>query len=205
MKIIQHRLLGADGRPYPYRPSANTGGPIRPEFLVFHYTAGASIEGAVTQLTRKGTGVSAHLVIGRDGRIIQLVPFDTMAWHAGRSSWQGLTGLNRYSLGIELVNAGRLLKEEGGWRTWFGTEIPPEEVLVAAHRHDPRPAGWHRYSEAQLAAALQVAEVLMDHYRLKDLLGHDDIAPGRKQDPGPAFPMAEFRRRLLKRPDPEAD
>lgn len=196
MYIRRHRLWQDSGESYPYQPSPNRGGKVKPQFLVMHYTAGGNAAGAIAHLTREASKASAHVVIGRDGAITQLVPFDTVAWHAGKSAWQGLTGLNRYSLGIELVNAGRLSRQEGRWLTWYGAEIPEEEVLVAVHQHETVPAGWQRYTASQLEAAWRLADLLVRQYGLQDILGHDDIAPGRKQDPGPAFPLQEFRHRL---------
>jgi N-acetylmuramoyl-L-alanine amidase len=162
-----------------------------------HYTAGASAAGAIAHLTRRASRASAHVVIARDGSITQLVPFDRVAWHAGVSSWNGRSGLNRYSLGLELDNAGRLQRRGGLWQTWFGAEIPEEEVVVAVHQHEAEAAGWHRYPAVQLEAAFRLAELLINSYGFQDILGHDDIAPGRKQDPGPAFPLEDFRRRLF--------
>jgi len=109
MKIIRHRLRKDDGNPYPFVPSPNKGGKAEPKYLVMHYTATPDLEVAIRSLINPKRKASAHLVIGRDGSITQLVPFDRVAWHAGASSWDGLKGLNRYSLGIELENAGKLL------------------------------------------------------------------------------------------------
>ena len=75
-----------------------------------------------------------------------------------------------------------------------------EEVALAVHHNDPPdtpPGGWHAYTEAQLAVTLDVCLTLVHHYALIDVLGHDDIAPLRKRDPGPAFPMASVRARVL--------
>ena len=85
---------------------------------------------------------------------------------------------------------------------------PDDDVLVANHKHDrpgTPPIGWHEYGEEQLEVAAQVGLLLMEKYALKDVLGHEDIAPGRKSDPGPAFPMASFRARLMGRADDEVE
>jgi N-acetylmuramoyl-L-alanine amidase len=116
MKINDHRLLNDDGTPVPFAPSPNMGGEVQHEYLVMHFTAGRSAEESIDWLTKEEAKASAHVVIGRDGSITQLVPFDRVAWHAGASSWEGLQGLNKYSLGIELDNAGRLTRQGNGWR-----------------------------------------------------------------------------------------
>jgi N-acetylmuramoyl-L-alanine amidase len=209
MKIQNHRLIADDGSPVTYRESPNRGGTLVPDYLVMHYTAGSSAEGAISWLTNPAARASAHLVIGRDGRITQLVPFNRVAWHAGQSQWAGLSGLNGYSIGIELDNAGHLERAGGRWISAASKRAYAEEdVLVANHKHD-RPgtpaSGWHEYSEAQIDAALAVGLALMDKYALKDVLGHEDIAPGRKADPGPAFALASFRARLMGRLDDAAE
>jgi N-acetylmuramoyl-L-alanine amidase len=201
MKIIRHRLHQDDGTPYAFRTSPNKGGKVEHEYLVMHYTAGRDAESTIRTLTDSKYKASAHLVISRDGAITQLVPFDTAAWHAGISSWEGREGLNRLSLGIELDNAGALTRHGARWRAWFGAEYDDEEVIEAAHKHDTTPRGWHLYTPEQLDATLDVATLLVARYGLRDVVGHDDIAPGRKTDPGPAFPMQSFRARVLGRAD----
>lgn len=201
MKILRHRAANDDGTAIEYQASPNQGGRMRPEYLVMHYTAGSSLRESVDWLCRRESRASAHVVIGRDGRIVQLVPFDRVAWHAGASSWEGRHGLNQCSIGIELDNAGRLQRQGHRWRAWFGGLYDPDEVIEAVHRHESAPAGWHIFPEAQLAAALSLAARLVEHYDLRDVLGHDDISPGRKADPGPAFPMASFRSRIFGRRD----
>lgn len=203
MKILRHRLHHDDGSPHEWRPSPNHGGKLEHEYLVIHYTAGRSLRESVDWLARKESKASAHVVIGRDGTIVQQVAFDTIAWHAGASSWEGRTGLNRWSIGIELDNAGRLTRQGERWRAWFGELYEPEDVLEATHKHESAPAGWHIYSSIQLAAALELSSLLVDRYGLLDVVGHDDISPGRKSDPGPAFPMASFRSRIFGRREEE--
>lgn len=199
MRIVRHRLQHSDGTPVDYRASPNRGGQLQHKYLVMHYTAGRNLEGAVQTLIDPNVKVSAHLVIGRDGTIVQLVPFDKVAWHAGRSRWHGLKGLNKYSIGIELDNAGRLELQNGEWRSWFQKVYPAQEVYQAPHKHETVESGWHSYSEKQIETVLQASQVLAKHYGLTDILGHDDIAPGRKSDPGPAFPMESLRGSVLGR------
>lgn len=135
---------------------------------------------------------SAHLVIGRNGRIVQMVAFNRRAWHAGICRWGDIEGLNAYAIGIELDNAGRLQRRgDGAWvHPASGRVLPASEVIEAQHKAEARPAGWHAYTKAQLRAAAAAARALHDRYGFIDVLSHDDIAPGRKVDPGPAFPMA---------------
>ena len=76
--------------------------------IVLHYTAGTSAESSALFLTRPDVSASAHVVIGREGEVFQLVPFNIEAWHAGKSWDAGRGGLNRYSIGIELDNLGKL-------------------------------------------------------------------------------------------------
>jgi len=207
MIVIDDRLCKDDGTPYPFVKSPNTSGRMRSiDYLVMHYTAGSSAESAVRTLTSRRAKASAHLVIGRDGSITQLVPFNIVAWHAGRSSWLSVKGLNKYSIGIELDNTGPLTKSGGVWKTWFGASVDDAEVLEAAHKNNPSHfCGWQLYTPEQLAVSLEVAEALEDHYNFKDILGHDDIAPRRKTDPGPAFPIDHFRSRLFGRGDDEEE
>jgi N-acetylmuramoyl-L-alanine amidase len=209
MKINNHRLVRADGTPMPFVATVNMGSVMQSEYLIIHYTAGSSAEGAISWFCNPQAKVSAHLVIGRDGNITQVVPFNRIAWHAGKSQWDARSGLNNFSIGIELDNAGKLERVGSRWiSSATKRAYPDDDVLVANHRHDPAgtpPSGWHEYTEAQMEAALAVGSLLMQRYQLKDVLGHEDIAPGRKTDPGPAFPLRSFRSRLLGRRDDEAE
>lgn len=199
MKVVRHRLFQSDDTAYDWRASPNHGGRLDPEYLVMHYTAGASLDESVSWLAQKASKASAHVTIGRDGRIVQQVPFDTVAWHAGASVWEGHVGLNRNSIGIELDNAGRLVHQGNKWRAWFGKLYDADEVLEATHKHESSPSGWHLYTPVQLEVALELATFLVQRYHLKDVIGHEDISPGRKADPGPAFPLESFRSRVLGR------
>ena len=199
MKISRHKLQTDEGEAYPWVPSPHRGGKLEPLYLVMHYTAGRSVDESVRWMANPASKASAHVVVGRDGSIVQQVPFDTVAWHAGASRWEGRSGLNRYSIGIELDNAGRLVRQGERWRAWFGQLYEDDDVIVATHKNESQPAGWHAFTPAQLDAALELAALLVDRYALRDIIGHDDIAPGRKSDPGPAFPMASFRARIMGR------
>lgn len=209
MKIQNHRLIADDGTPIRYVETPNKGGLMTAEYLIMHYTAGSSAEGSVSWMCNPAAKAAAHLVIGRDGSLTQLASFNRVTWHAGKSEWEGRSGLNGFSIGIELDNAGKLERVGSRWISAVSKRAyADDDVLVANHKHDrpgTPPIGWHEYSEVQLEVAAQVGLLLMEKYSLKDVLGHEDIAPGRKSDPGPAFPMGSFRARLMGRADDEVE
>jgi N-acetylmuramoyl-L-alanine amidase len=193
MKIINHLLYFDDGSQVRFVRSPNFAPGIQPEYVVMHYTAGPSVKAAVNTLISKSAQVSSHLVIGRDGSIVQLVPFNMVAWHAGVSSWEGRSSLNNFSFGIELDNNGRLSRTGSKWSSIFKQIIPDAQLIVAKHKNGRGPFGWQTYTDAQLATAVEACRALFLAYQLRDVMGHDDIAPQRKSDPGPAFPMDSFR------------
>jgi N-acetylmuramoyl-L-alanine amidase len=121
------------------------------------------------------------------------VDFNRRAWHAGESSWKGVDGLNSCSIGIELDGFGFLGSTGPGRWKFRNTSIPDNEVVVARHKFGSPNGGWPKYPQKQLEVALELARLLVKTYRLEDVIGHEDISPGRKQDPGPAFDMAGFR------------
>jgi N-acetylmuramoyl-L-alanine amidase len=200
MRVVNHRLNDDTDNPVRFEETPNKSGTISPRFLIIHYTAGRSLESSVSWFKNPEATASAHLVIGRDGEIVQMVPFNKKAWHAGKSRWGDVIGLNNHSIGIELDNAGELTrKASGGWKAWFGGHYDEDEVVVARHKNDPptaEPSGWHDYPEAQLQALMDVAAALQAKYKFEAVLGHDDIAPLRKRDPGPAFPMTALKSRV---------
>ncbi len=177
------------------------GGPIVPIYLVIHYTAGSSGESSVSHFMQPDAKASAHVVIDRSGKIWQLVPFRISAWHAGISAWAGRQSLNGFSIGIELDNAGRLTRFGSSYQAWFGRTYPESQVVHARHKNEAVDAYWHAYTEAQLLRLLELSRLLVSTYRLIDVVGHDDIAPGRKSDPGPAFAIGSFRAALFGRGD----
>ena len=203
MKIIRHRLHEDGGAPVPFKRSPNQGGAYQAKYLIIHYTAGASAESSIRALSNPERKVSAHLVIGRDGAITQLVPFNRIAFHAGKSKWHGLSGLNRHSIGIELDNAGAMERQNGVWKSWFKRAYDDDVVIEAVHRHESESRGWHVFTEDQITATVEASQAIMRHYGLLDVLGHDDISPGRKTDPGPAFPMDSFRAAVIGRDEDE--
>ena len=206
MRILNHRLCGDDKKALDFRRSPNqSSGTITPEYLVMHYTAGGSASSSINWLLNKQAKASAHLVISREGAITQLVAFNRKAWHAGQSQWEGRRYVNGFSIGVELANYGRLSGEPGRWRTTWGKRIDDDDVVVLPHPYDGKECGWQPYTEEQLTAAAEVALLLVDRYELKGIIGHEDISPGRKFDPGPAFPMESFRSRVLGREKEEPE
>ena len=192
MKIVKHRLKGASQKESP-----NRGGSLSADTIVIHYTAGPSAESAIRTMTDPARKVSAHLVVDYNGSLTQLVPFDKIAWHAGKSSHLGRSGLNKYAIGIEIVNAGKLLKSGSNYVSWFGRKYPAEDVIYAIHRNESSPAYWHAYTEKQISAVEEVCRLLVDTYEIEYILGHEEISPSRKIDPGPAFPLDKMRNRIL--------
>ena len=155
-------------------------------FLVIHFTSGASAESSIEfWRSPDAKGASAHLVIDRDGTIFQTRPFNLTCGHAGVSEWQGFKGLNSCSIGIELANAG---DDSALAKRW--SKLP---LVHAKHKNGGPVEEWEAYPIAQLAACEEVSKALVARYHLDDIVGHDDIAPNRKNDPGPAFPMSSLR------------
>lgn len=167
--------------------------PIR-RFLVIHFTAGASGRSSIDYWKKLGNGVCAHVVIERDGSITQCRPFDRTCGHAGASQWRDprsgrlYTGLNSCGIGIELANAG----DDDGALSWARKQTGFASV-TARHKNGGPSVEWEEYPVAQLTACEQVSQAIVARYHLDDLVGHDDISPNRKNDPGPAFPMQQLR------------
>jgi len=164
--------------------------------IIIHYTAGPSVQSAVNTLTNPKVKASAHLVVGRDGSVVQLAPFNIVTWHAGVSSYNGRTGFNKYSIGIEIDNAGILEKSGNVYRAWFGSTYTENEVIQAVHRNRKEPKYWHAYTAEQIEAVFDICSLLVDSYNIKFILGHEEIT-SQKIDPGPAFPLDRLRDKLL--------
>jgi N-acetylmuramoyl-L-alanine amidase len=180
-------------------PSPNHSGEFKHgdlDTVIMHYTAGP-YKTALRSLISPRVRASAHVIIDRDGSITQLIPFNLIAWHAGKSYYKGRSGFNKYSIGIEMVNSGYLTKSGNIYRAWYGEAFNPSEVIEAIHRNQTRPKYWHVYTPEQIDAAYELVHLLIETYGIKMILGHEEIAPKRKTDPGPAFPLDKFRERLL--------
>lgn len=213
MQIQNHQLVGQDpsGSEVQFNQTQNFwSGAFRtanglPDSIIIHYTGMTSLAGAVKVLTTKKPkdNVSAHLVVGKNGEVVQLARFDTRTWHAGTSAYNGREGYNHYSIGIEIDNVG-WLKDFGEGKysrkllSREGIYFDKDEVLAAKHVNPDIPyAYWGKYTDAQVDAVFDLCQLLYNSYDIKEILGHDEISPGRKSDPGPAFPMDELRQSLL--------
>ena len=205
MKVENHLLFDDDGNPYQYEdiPSFDKKKEITPSYVILHYTAGMPIEGTIN--TFRAGSVSSHLVVDRDGSIIQCVPFNRRAWHAGPSQWADRTDLNSHSIGIEINNFGLVRRDDDNRWERGGIILPDDDVIEATHKFLYKPFGWQIYPEIQLTTVLEILRTLIAAYpTILDIAGHDDIfnsgveGPGglpevEKLDPGPAFPMDSFR------------
>jgi len=165
--------------------------PVR-RFLVMHFTSGATARSSVEfWKSPEAKGACAHVIIDRDGTVYQCRPFNRTCGHAGKSTWRDpktgirYDGLNACGIGIELANAG---DDDSLARKW--SRMP---LLKARHKNGGPVCEWERFTAEQLAACEAVSKALVARYRLDDVVGHDDIAPDRKNDPGPAFPMEKLR------------
>lgn len=151
----------SENRPIRDVPSPNFGprpAGVAVDTIVLHYTGMRGAEEALARLRDPAAAVSAHYLIDEDGAITRLVPEDMRAWHAGIASWKGETNINDRSIGVELVNPGH----EFGYRPFPTAQM---EALVALLR-----------------------SVLARHpIPASRILGHSDVAPMRKQDPGELF------------------
>ncbi|HYF36550.1 MAG TPA: N-acetylmuramoyl-L-alanine amidase [Prosthecobacter sp.] len=166
--------------------------------IVIHYTEGASGRSSIDwwkQPQNRQIDLGAHLVIDRDGSIIQCRAFNRTMSHAGVSRWKDPnTGIlhknaNGYAIGIELANAGNSASVIKAARKLPGFA----GVKTATHRNGGKPAEWEIFPELQVHACIEACKALVVHYHLDDITGHDCIAPERKKDPGPLFPMERLR------------
>jgi N-acetylmuramoyl-L-alanine amidase len=170
--------------------------------LLIHFTEGGSAASSMhhweTDPDCKEDDIGAHLIIERTGEIYQCRPFNRTISHAGKSRWQDpntgvkYTYCNTFMIGIELANAGshpRVIESARKLPGFAGT-------VEATHRNQSKPKVWEKYPEAQMKTLIRVSAELIKFYNLDDVTGHDCVAPERKEDPGPAFPMREFRAAL---------
>jgi N-acetylmuramoyl-L-alanine amidase len=160
--------------------------------LVIHFTGGATAASSVEAMRERN--VSAHIVVDRDGSVIQCRAFNRQASHAGVSRWvdphtgKRYDGINSCGIGIEIANAGN----DPGALSWARKQ-PGFASITARHRNGGPVREWENFQAAQLKTVFEVAQLLVARYKLDDVTGHDCIAPERKDDPGPAFPMLELR------------
>jgi len=128
-------------------------------FIIIHYTGMKKESEAINKLTDIQSEVSCHYLIKKNGEIITMVPESYIAWHAGKSSWGSYKSLNKNSIGIEITNPGHEFK-------------------------------YRKFSKKQISSLLKLSKFLIKKYKInrKNILGHSDIAPERKKDPGEKFP-----------------
>ena len=133
------------------------------KFIIFHYTGMKKESEAISKLTSIQSEVSSHYLIKKNGDILTLVPDLYQAWHAGKSSWKKYRSLNQNSIGIEITNPGHEF-------------------------------GYKAFSKKQIFSLLKLSKFLIKKYKInpKNILGHSDIAPQRKKDPGEKFPWEYF-------------
>lgn len=193
MDIDNHILQGAQ---FKQTPNIWQLPLVVPENLIIHYSMSGTVAGTVAHLTNPKSQVSAHVVIGRDGKEVwQLAKFNQRAWHAGQSEWKGKKSRNYYDIGIEFVNWGpvELDKDGNTFRSKWGQEVPADQVEQATHKNESEARYWQKYTPEQLAKGAEIARAILTTYpTIEDVIGHDDISPGRKIDPGPLFPWDWF-------------
>ena len=133
------------------------------KFIIFHYTGMKKDSEALNRLTNIQSEVSSHYLIKKNGEIVMMVPDLYTAWHAGASYWKNFKFLNKNSIGIEISNPGHNLK-------------------------------YKKFSTKQIQSILKISKFLIKKYKIKkkNVLGHSDIAPSRKKDPGEKFPWQFF-------------
>jgi len=138
------------------------------KYLIFHYTGMRSENAAIKRLTSKSSKVSCHYLIKKNGAIIKIVPDLYIAWHAGISSWKKDKSLNSNSIGIEISNPG----------------------------HDYK---YKNFSQKQITSIIDLSKKLKKKYKIKkeNILGHSDIAPLRKKDPGEKFPWKLLNKKKI--------
>lgn len=206
---IRDHILYRNGVKVEQRPTKKLSagralkGPIG---LTIHYTAGLTAESAISTLTTAKVQASAHLVIDRDGTVYQLAPLNAVCWHAGPSSWGGRSMCNSFMIGIELVNAGPLLKKANG-KLYFevakSRECSKDDAVEGRQKLWLNTVWWQSYPQEQLDALIEIAREMQREYNIaeKNIVGHENIAPTRKSDPGPAFPMVSFKGAVFGRGD----
>lgn len=203
MEVKNHKFVGENISFDATKKISGKYGSGSPDTIIIHYTAGNSTKTAVSVLKNPKIRASAHMVIGRKGELVQLVDLNVIAWHAGKSGYnfpdKKRTTFNKYSIGIEIANDGYLKKKDGKLYNWYKKEVPAELAYEGKHRNYPktRSTFWHTYTDVQIKAVYDACAAMIKAYpSIKYILGHEEIAPGRKSDPGPAFPLDDLRKTM---------
>lgn len=166
-------------------------------FLVIHDTCGATGQSSIDMWRTKADGVCAHFVIERNGVVIQCRPSNLTCGHAGVSKWRDpesgdmAYNINYCSIGIELANA----SADPAALSWARRQ-PGFRSITAIHPNGGPNREWECYYPAQVAAVEKLAAALIERYGIRSVVGHEQIAPERRDDPGPAFPWEEFRKAI---------
>lgn len=188
MKIAAHRLRDA-----AYVRAHASGGDMTPTLIILHDTAGRVEKGSsVDWFKSDECTTSAHVVVERDGTITQLVDFNKRAWHAGVSEWKGKSNCNAFSIGIEIVNPGKLDKDG---RAWFHKKTEKgftgiKRAKTAAHGD----GWWLPYTPEQIEAVTALCKELVACYPgIEDITTHYTVSPRRKIDTNPLFPLDAVR------------
>lgn len=181
-----------------HKPRKDSGKLKNPNTIVIHYTASNNKNSVIHTLYESSKQVSAHFVVDQKGTVTQLLPLNKIGWHAGRSRLGNRIGINKYSIGIEIVNPGFLTqKSDGNFATWYNQNIPKENAIQLKHKNEDKERFWHTYTEAQINSVFELCDAICDNFTIEHIVGHDDISPGRKLDPGPAFPLDKIQSNLL--------
>jgi len=207
---VRNHRLHLNDKGVKYRPSPNrtAGFVLRPEGIVLHDTASRlNGDSAVNWLCNPLAKASAHLVVYRDGTVVQLVPFNAKAWHAGKSSLNRRPGVNNFSIGIEIVNPGKLTPVGNGrYKAWFGKQYSQDKfsiVEMTTPMHGS--GGWMDYTDEQLAAVEAICICLFGKYSLQWCWTHWKVSPGRKVDTNPLFPLEHLQAKLMGREDDDGN
>jgi hypothetical protein len=166
-----------------------------PKGAVVHFTAGRrnGLKPAMKYQTEQGY---LYFVIDKDGNIGQNFPLDSWGYHAGKSSYPGLNGtVSDELVGIEIECAGLLTKEGSTYKTWYQTAVAEEEVRYIKTKTDNQQAGYYeKYTQEQEEALTRLLLWLHknnpDVFSLDFVVGHDEVSPGRKNDPGGSLSMS---------------
>lgn len=197
-KVKNDFLYNDDSIVKEYVTPNYSGGKNVCDFVVMHYTGShGSAMDSINWLQDTNSNVSWHVTIDRNGKVYQTDKgLRSILWHAGKSVWvaenlpdnRRYENLNSYSIGIEMANSGKLEWEDGGFKNSYGQKIDDEKVFI-----DMNDQAWEEYTDKQVDVAFDVALAIAKFYNCVDILGHEEIAPERKSDPGYAFPLFELK------------